>query len=87
MIQSNVVVIPKSVHRERMAQNMAVFDFQLDEEDMEAIRMLDEGRACSFPIMTRRRWRCWHPCADKTGERIQDGKRLRNSLQPSCMPK
>lgn len=48
LIQSDVVVIPKSVHRERMAQNIAVFDFKLEEEDMEAIRALDEGESLFF---------------------------------------
>lgn len=41
-IQSGVVVIPKSTHRERMIQNMDVFDFVLDDGDMAAIQALDE---------------------------------------------
>lgn len=48
LIQSDVVVIPKSVHKERMEQNFDVFDFTLDNVDMEAIRKLDEGESLFF---------------------------------------
>lgn len=48
LIQNNVVVIPKSTHKERMIQNMDVFDFTLDEQDMEAIRALDEKESLFF---------------------------------------
>ena len=48
LLQSNVVVIPKSTHKERMAQNIDVFDFTLSEADMEAIRKLDEGESLFF---------------------------------------
>lgn len=48
LLQSNVVVIPKSTHKERMAQNVDVFDFTLSEADMEAIRKLDEGESLFF---------------------------------------
>lgn len=48
LIQSDVVVIPKSVHKERMEQNFDVFDFNLDNADMEAIRKLDEGESLFF---------------------------------------
>lgn len=48
LIQSDVVVIPKSVHKERMIQNFDVFDFTLDNADMEAIRGLDEGESLFF---------------------------------------
>lgn len=48
LIQSDVMVIPKSVHRERMEQNFNVFDFTLDDGDMEAIRKLDEGESLFF---------------------------------------
>ena len=48
LLQSNVVVIPKSAHKERMAQNIDVFDFTLSEADMEAIRKLDEGESLFF---------------------------------------
>lgn len=40
-IQQGVVVIPKSVHRERMEENMAVWDFELDGGDLEKIGTLD----------------------------------------------
>lgn len=48
LLQSDVVVIPKSTHKERMEQNIHVFDFTLSEEDMEAIRKLDEGESLFF---------------------------------------
>lgn len=48
LMQSDVVVIPKSVHRERMIQNFEVFDFALSDIDMEAIRKLDEGESLFF---------------------------------------
>ena len=48
LIQSNVVVIPKSTHRERMIQNLDVFDFSLTMEDMAEIKKLDEGASLFF---------------------------------------
>lgn len=48
LIQNNVVVIPKSIHKERMVQNMDVFDFALSAEDMTAIKALDQGESLFF---------------------------------------
>ena len=48
LIQSGVVVIPKSTHKERMAQNLDVFDFMLTEEDMQRIVELDEAESVFF---------------------------------------
>lgn len=44
-IQRGVVVIPKTVHADRMAQNIDVFDFSLADEDMEQIKLLDIGHS------------------------------------------
>lgn len=44
-IDRGVVVIPKSVHYERIEQNIDVWDFKLDEEDMKAIEKLDIGKS------------------------------------------
>lgn len=41
--QRSIAVIPKSVHKERMEQNISVFDFALTEDDMEKISALDEN--------------------------------------------
>ena len=41
--QRGVVTIPKSVHKDRMEQNISIFDFALTEEEMERIGTLDEG--------------------------------------------
>ena len=48
LIQRDVVVIPKSTHKERMEQNLDVFDFSLSTEDMEAIGKLDKGESLFF---------------------------------------
>ncbi len=48
LIQSGVVVIPKSTHKERMKENFDVFDFTLDEDDMSAIAALDEKESLFF---------------------------------------
>ena len=42
-VPQGVIVIPKSVHRERMEENLAIWDFALDEEDMKKITALDKG--------------------------------------------
>ena len=44
-VQRGVVVIPKSVHKERMEQNINIWDFRLDEEDMEEMSSLDLGHS------------------------------------------
>lgn len=48
LIQSDVVVIPKSTHKDRMIQNFNVFGFALSAEDMAAIKALDEGESLFF---------------------------------------
>lgn len=48
LIQENVVVIPKSAHRERMEQNFDVFDFELTAEEMNKIRALDTKSSLFF---------------------------------------
>lgn len=47
-LQRGIVVIPKSVHIERMEQNSDVFDFSLDEEDMQKIATLDKKTSSFF---------------------------------------
>lgn len=48
LTQRDIVIIPKSVHVERMEQNLDIYDFTLSEEDMAQIATLDTGRSLFF---------------------------------------
>ncbi|URZ16664.1 aldo/keto reductase [Clostridium felsineum] len=48
LIQSGVVVIPKSTHKERMIENISVFDFELSDDDMKKIEDLDTKESLFF---------------------------------------
>ena len=45
LIQENVIVIPKSTHKERMKENFEIFDFELSHVDMQTLRSLDKGES------------------------------------------
>lgn len=42
-LQKGIMMIPKTVHQERMKENINIFDFMLDDEDLNEIRKLDIG--------------------------------------------
>lgn len=58
LLQLDVIVIPKSVRKARMEENLCVFDFALDKADMHALAALDAGKTLFFshtdPAMVER---------------------------------
>lgn len=51
LVQRGIAVIPKTVRKERMAENIAIFDFALDNADMQRIAALDTGRSTIYDEM------------------------------------
>ena len=45
LVQRGIGVIPKTMHRERMQENLSVFDFELSDEEMERIGTLADGKS------------------------------------------
>lgn len=48
LLQRGVIIIPKTVHKERMAENLNIEDFELTAEDMASIATLDTGKSAFF---------------------------------------
>lgn len=48
LLQSNVVLIPKSTHENRMKENIDIFDFELSADEMKKIEALDTGKSLFF---------------------------------------
>ena len=48
LYQRGVIIIPKSTHKERMAENLNILDFSLTEDDMARIATLDTGKSLFF---------------------------------------
>ncbi|MEW4487211.1 aldo/keto reductase [Thalassoglobus sp. JC818] len=48
-VQSETAVIPKTTRRERLVENISIFDFELSEEEMAAISGLDQHRRFNDP--------------------------------------
>ena len=45
LYQQGIAVIPKSIHRERMEENLAIFDFDLSADELNQIEKLEVGRS------------------------------------------
>ena len=48
LLQSGVIIIPKTTHKERMEENLNLFDFELDADDLQAIASLDTKHSLFF---------------------------------------
>lgn len=48
LLQRGIIVIPKSVHQQRMAENIDVFDFELNTDEMKTMATLDKGESQFF---------------------------------------
>ncbi|KAF6028853.1 hypothetical protein EB796_012838 [Bugula neritina] len=49
LVQRNIVVIPKSVNKDRIASNIQLFDFSLSESDLEKIKLVNKGKRLMPP--------------------------------------
>lgn len=59
-LQNHIVVIPKSVHKERIIENADIFDFEISKSDMDAIAAMDENYSvtpASWDPETSEKWK------------------------------
>ena len=54
LTQREIVVIPKSVRKERIIENFSIFDFELNQDDMELIATIDTKKE---PVSFKKRFR------------------------------
>ena len=45
LYQQDIIIIPKSTHKDRMIENKDIVDFELTQDDMEIIKTLDKGKS------------------------------------------
>ena len=48
LFENDIVVIPKSMHKDRMQENFDIFDFELEKDDLEIIKNMDERESAFF---------------------------------------
>ena len=53
-LQLGHIIFPRSTSEKHLKENIEIFDFVLDEEDMKKIEALDEGRSYDFPLMLKK---------------------------------
>ncbi len=53
LVQLNIVVIPKTVNKDRMIENLNIFNFNIKDEDMKILSKIDTGRGGSWPSTMR----------------------------------
>lgn len=52
LVQRNLIILPKTTNKNRMIENMNVFDFQLSDQDMETLFELNENKATGWDPTT-----------------------------------
>ena len=53
LLQLDIMIIPKTVNKDRMKENFDIFNFKIKDEDMKILSDLDTGRGGSWPSTMR----------------------------------
>ena len=77
-LQRGVIVLPKSVHRERMEENIDVFDFALSEDEMARIAALDTKTSSFFDHRDPEMVRWFAGMVEERGHQHDSSKEKKN---------